>query len=115
MTTTTQQTSTSNVGDQSQVDAQLKQAIVDKKNAQIQAWSQQINQLQQAMQSVSSELRSESEQKISDLTAARDQAVTQVHNLQQATQDNWEALLKQTDQLFQGLADRFHGFVDKNS
>jgi glycyl-tRNA synthetase beta subunit len=115
MTGTAQQPISTQVEGQSQVDERLRQAILDKKKAQIEAWSQQIEQLQQAMQSVSSELRVATENRVIELTEARDQAFAQVESLRRATQENWETLLMQTDHLLQDLATRFHEFVERNN
>jgi glycyl-tRNA synthetase beta subunit len=112
MANTTQQPISNQVDGQSQVDERLRQAILDKKQAQIEAWSQQIEHLQQALQSVSSELRVEAQKRVIALTDARDQALTQVESLKRASQENWHALLMQTDHLFQDLATRFHDFVE---
>ena len=71
MTNTTQRPIGNQVEGQSQVDERLRQAILDKKQAQIEAWSQQIEQLQQALQSVSSELRVETEKRVIELTEPR--------------------------------------------
>ncbi|EAQ74779.1 hypothetical protein [Synechococcus sp. WH 5701] len=115
MTNTTQRPFGNQVEGQSQVDERLRQAILDKKQAQIEAWSQQIEKLQQALQSVSSELRVETEKRVIELTEARDQAFAQVESLRRATQENWETLLIQTDHLLQDLATRFHEFVEQGN
>ena len=49
--------------DQQRANEQLRQAILDKKQAQIEAWSAQIEQLQQSMQSVAENLRDETEKR----------------------------------------------------
>jgi hypothetical protein len=64
---------------------------------------------------VSSELRFETEKRVIELTDARNQAFAQVERLKLATQENWDTLLMQTDHLFQDLATRFHGFVERNN
>jgi len=115
MTNTIQQPISNQVEGQSQVDKHLRQAILDKKKAQIQAWSQQIEHLQKALLSVSSEVRVETEKRVIELTDARDQAYAQVERLQRATQENWDTLLMQTDHLFQDLATRFHEFVERSN
>lgn len=114
MTNTTQRPSSNQAEGQSQVDERLRLAILDKKEAQIKAWSQQIEHLQQTLQSLSSELRVKTEKRVLELTNARDQALAQVDSLKRATQENWETLLVQTDHLFQNLANRFHEFVERN-
>ncbi|MFO7629560.1 MAG: hypothetical protein R6W06_08620 [Prochlorococcaceae cyanobacterium] len=115
MTNTTERPSSNQAEGQSQVDERLRQAILDKKQAQIKAWSQQIEHLQQTLQTVSSELRFETEKRVIELTDARNQAFAQVESLKRATQENWDTLLMQTDHLFQDLATRFHEFVERNS
>lgn len=114
MTNTTQRPSSNQAEGQSQVDERLRLAILDKKEAQIKAWSQQIEHLQQTLQSLSSDLRVKTEKRVLELTNARDQALDQVNTLKRATQGNWETLLVQTDHLFQNLATRFHEFVERN-
>lgn len=114
MTNTTQRPSSNQAEGQSQVDERLRLAILDKKGAQIKAWSQQIEHLQQTLQSLSSDLRVKTEKRVLELTNARDQALDQVNTLKRATQENWETLLVQTDHLFQNLATRFHEFVERN-
>lgn len=114
MTNTTQRPSSNQAEGQSQVDERLRLAIIDKKEAQIKAWSQQIEHLQQTLQSLSSDLRVKTEKRVLELTNARDQALDQVNTLKRATQGNWETLLVQTDHLFQNLATRFHEFVERN-
>ena len=71
MTNTTQRSISNNVEGQSQVDKRLRQAILDKKEAQIKDLSQQIVVLQQTLQSMSSELRVETDQRMLELTNAR--------------------------------------------
>jgi len=115
MTNTTQRSDSNQVDGQSQVDERLRQAILDKKQAQIEAWSRQIEHLQQAVHSVSSELRVETEKRVIELTDARDQAFAQVERLKRATEENWDTLLMQTDHLFQDLATRFHEFVERSN
>lgn len=115
MNNTTQRPIGNQIDGQSQVDERLRQAILDKKQAQIEAWSRQIEQLQKTLQSVSSELRVETEKRVIELSEARDQAFTQVESLRRATQENWETLLMQTDHLLQDLATRFHEFVERSN
>ncbi|QNI69698.1 hypothetical protein [Cyanobium sp. NS01] len=97
--------------DQTLANEQLRQAILDKKQAQIEAWSAQIEQLQQGMQSVAENLRDETEKRLEELRQARGQARAQLESLQQATQDSWDSLLQKSDHFFQDLAERFHAFV----
>ncbi|MCT0201835.1 hypothetical protein [Synechococcus sp. CS-603] len=115
MSNTSQPPISNQADGQSQVDEQLKQAILAKKQAQIEAWSHQIETLKQTLQSISSEVRNETEKRVAELTEARDQAHSQAERLKQATQANWEALLIQTDHLFQDLATRFHNFAEKDN
>jgi glycyl-tRNA synthetase beta subunit len=115
MTNTSERSISNQVEAQSQVDERLRQAILDKKHAQIEAWSQQIEHLQQVLHSVSSELRVETEKRVIELSDARDQAFAQVERLKLASQENWDTLLMQTDHLFQDLATRFHELVDRGN
>ena len=56
---------------QSQLDERLRQAILDEKESRIKDLSQQIEVLQQTLQSMSSELRVETDQRMLELTNAR--------------------------------------------
>ena len=71
----------------------MRQAIVDRRQAEIDAWNSQIEQLVQA----------------------RDQGMEQLQRLREATQSNRENLLQQTDNTFQDLADRLHKLVESNT
>jgi DNA anti-recombination protein RmuC len=71
MTNTTPRSISNNVAGQSQVDERLRQAILDKKEAQIKDLSEQIEDLQQTLQGMSSELRVEADQRVLELTNAR--------------------------------------------
>ena len=106
---------TSSEVDQRRANEQLRQAILDKKQAQIEAWSAQIDEMQQRLQSAAESVRGETEKRLAELRQARDQANVQLESLQKATQDSWESLLQQSDTFFQELAGRFHEFVSKQS
>lgn len=109
------QTTTRNHVDQSQVDERLRKAILDKKQAQIEAWSRQIEQLQEGLQNVTSSLRSETEKRLLDLTEARDRAIKHLDQLQQSTHETWASILQQSDEVFQDLAERFHAMAQDQS
>ena len=109
------QTTTKNHVDQSQVDERLRKAILDKKKAQIEAWSRQIEQLQEGLQNVTASLRSQTEERLSDLTEARDQAVKHLDQLQQSSQETWASILQQSDKVFQDVAERLHAMAQDQS
>lgn len=111
MTTTTNRSDV----DQSQVNEQLRTAILDKKQAQVEAWSKQIETLRAGLQDAAATMRNETEKRVADLTEARDQASEQLVRLQNSTQETWASILQQSDELFQDLAERFHFFVDAQS
>jgi DNA anti-recombination protein RmuC len=71
MTNTTPRSISNNVEGQSQVDERLRQAILDKKEAQIKDLSEHIEDLQQTLQGMSSELRVEADQRVLELTNTR--------------------------------------------
>jgi DNA anti-recombination protein RmuC len=101
--------------DQSQVNEQLRAAILDKKQAQVEAWSKQIETLRAGLQDAAATVRNETEKRVADLTEARDQASEQLVRLQSSTQETWASILQQSDELFQDLAARFHAFADAQS
>ncbi|CAK6690551.1 hypothetical protein [Synechococcus sp. CBW1107] len=103
--------STTSEVDQQLANEELRQAILDKKEAQIEAWSAQIAKMQQGLQTVAEGVRDETEKRLAELLQARDQARVQLESLQKATQDSWDSLLQQSDTFFQDLAKRFHEFV----
>lgn len=111
MTTTTNRSDV----DQSQVNEQLRTAILDKKQAQVEAWSKQIETLRAGLQDAAATMRNETEKRVAELTEARDQASEQLVRLQNSTQETWASILQQSDELFQDLAERFHSFVDAQS
>lgn len=113
--TNTPMPTTSTAVDQQRANEQLRQAILAKKQAQIQAWSAQIEQMQQGLKSVADSVRNETEKRLAELSHARDQARVQLESLQQATQESWESLLQQTDSVFQDISRRFHEFVSEQS
>lgn len=115
MTITNPSIPTSSGQDQSQVDERLRQAILDKKEAQIEAWTMQIEQLREHLKDVAANVRQETEQRLSDLVAARDRALTRLEQLKQSTQQSWAEVLSHTDAAFQELADRFHSFAEGKS
>lgn len=94
-------------------DEQLKQAILNKKQAQIDAWSLQIDRLRQSLDSAADTVRAVTEQRLADLEQARDQGLDQLEGLRQATRETWGSLLRQSDDLFQDLASRFHDLATK--
>ena len=71
--------------DQRQED-ELRQAILDKKQEQIEDWSQHIENLQQTLESAPPGLRIETEKRVTDLTDAREQATAKVERLKPETQ-----------------------------
>ena len=97
--------------DQQRADEQLREAILAKKQAQLQAWSAQIEQMQQGLLSMAENLRGETGKRLAELRQAR----TQLERLQQATQESWESLLQESDSFFQDVARRFHAFVSRQS
>jgi septal ring factor EnvC (AmiA/AmiB activator) len=101
--------------DQSQVNQQLRDAIVAKKEAQIEAWNRQIEKLQQDLQSVAGDVRAATEQRLAELREARDRAQAQLERLRQATRESWQEILRQSDELFQDLARRFHEFASEGN
>ncbi len=100
--------------DQDRANAQLKEAVLNKKRVQIEAWSAQIEQLQEGLSGLADSMRSTTRQRLDDLSNARNQATAQLEQLQQSSQENWDALLQQSDAFFHDLADRFHRFASKN-
>ena len=54
------------------MDERLRQAILAKKQAQINDWSQQIEDFEQALQSMTPELRVDTDQRVLELSNARD-------------------------------------------
>ncbi len=100
--------------DQDRANAQLKEAVLNKKRVQIEAWSAQIEQLQEGMSGLADSMRSTTRQRLDDLSNARNQATAQLEQLQQSSQENWDALLQQSDAFFHDLAVRFHRFASKN-
>jgi hypothetical protein len=114
MTTTTKLATTADRNDQSPANAQLKEAVLNKKRVQIEAWSGQIEELQQGMSGLAESVRRTTRQHLDELINARNQATAQLEQLQQSSQENWESLLQQSDALFQDLAGRFHRFASKN-
>ncbi|WP_216903536.1 hypothetical protein [Synechococcus sp. CCY 9618] len=115
MTSTQQQTSTRSSGNMDNVDERLRQAILDKRQAQIQELSEKIDRLQNQARQVADDVRSETQSKIDDLKAARDAATARLEELKQGTQETWSSLLEQTDEAFQSMSDRFHSFVNNQA
>lgn len=101
--------------DQTQVNEQLRKAVLEKKQAQVEAWSMQIERLQEGLKDAAANVREETEKRVADLTEARDRASEQLVRLQQSTQDTWSSLLQQSDAVFQDLAERFHAFTEGQS
>lgn len=114
MTTTTKPTTSASRDDQNHANAQLKEAVLNKKRVQIEAWSAQIEQLQQGMSGLADSVRRITRQRLDELINARNQATAQLDQLQQSSQGNWDSLLQQSDAFFQDLADRFHRFASNN-
>lgn len=100
--------------DQERANAQLKEAVLNKKRVQIEAWSAQIEQLQEGLSGLADGVRNTTRQRLDDLNNARNQATAQLEQLQQSSQENWDTLLQQSDAFFHDLADRFHRFASKN-
>ncbi|TVS01462.1 MAG: hypothetical protein EA413_13930 [Cyanobium sp. PLM2.Bin73] len=100
---------------QAQVDERLKQAILDKRQAEIDAWNTKIVQLRSNLNQLTDDARQETQKRVDQLVQARDQGLEQLQQLRQASQNNWESLLQQSDATFQKLADRFHDLVEKNT
>lgn len=115
MTSIQQQPTMPTSTDQSQVDDQLRQAVLAKKEAQLQEWSAQIERLQAQVKQMSADVRIETEKKIDQLITARDQAGSRLEELRTATRETWEDLLRQSDTTFQAIADQFHSFVSKHT
>ncbi|MEA5441587.1 hypothetical protein [Cyanobium gracile] len=97
------------------VDERLRQAILDKRQAQIQELSDKIDQLQNQAKQVAEGVRDETQSKLKELRAARDAATSRLQELQRSSQDAWSGLLEQTDEAFQSMSDRFHAFVNSQS
>ncbi|NQV09823.1 MAG: hypothetical protein HQ527_01445 [Cyanobacteria bacterium] len=101
--------------DQTQVNEQLRKAVLEKKQAQVEAWSMQIEKLQEGLKDAAANVRDETEKRVADLTEARDQASEQLAQLQQSTQETWASILEQSDEVFRDLAERFHAFTEGQS
>ena len=114
MTNTNQVMTTGAQQDSAAVDERLKQAILDKRQSDIDAWNRHIEQLEGNLNQLTDEARQEAQKRLDQLMQARDQGMEQLQDLRQATQSNWETLLQQSDATFQNLADRFHKLVEKN-
>ena len=115
MTSIQQPSTTPTSADQSHVDDQLRQAVLAKKEAQLQEWSAQIEKLQATVKQVGADVRSETEKKIDALIAARYQAGSRLEELRTAPRETWEDLLRQSDTTFQTVADQFHSFVRQHT
>lgn len=115
MTNTISQPTTRDDVDQSQVNEQLRKAILDKKQAQVEAWSKEIEKLQASLANVADNVRNETAKRVADLTEARDKAREQFNRLQQSTQETWGSILQQSDEVFQDLAERFHAMAQDQS
>ena len=97
------------------LDERLRQAILDKRQAQIQELSDKIDQLQHQARQVAEGVRDETESKLEELRAARDAARSRLQELQRSTQEAWSSVLEQTDEALQSVSDRFHAFVNSQS
>lgn len=115
MNTTIQPMNTVTTTDRQAADEQLKQAILDKRQAEIDAWNNQIDQFRNNLQSLADDARLEAQKRLDNVVQARDQGVDQLKRLRDATQENYERLLKESDTAFQQLADQFHGLVENNT
>jgi DNA anti-recombination protein RmuC len=115
MNTTIQSNSTATAADRHAVDENLKQAILDKRQAEIDAWNNQIEQFRDNLQNLADDARQETQKRLDSVVEARNQGVEQLRQLRDATQDNFERLLKESDTAFQKLADQFHGLVEDNT
>ncbi len=115
MNNSIQQKSSVSGEDRAAVDKQLWQAIVDKRQVEIDAWNQRIEMLRDNLTQLGDDARLVAQKRLDDLVQARDQAVDQLSQLRQATQDNVENLLKQSDATFQNLAETFHDLVESNT
>jgi vacuolar-type H+-ATPase subunit H len=115
MTNTNQVMTTGAQEDSAAVDERLKQSILDKRQADIDAWDRQIEQLEGNFNQLTDEARQEAQKRLDQLVQARDQGMEQLQHLRQATRSNWETLLQQSDATFQNMADRFHNLLEKNT
>ena len=115
MTNTNQVMTTGAQEDSAAVDERLKQSILDKRQADIDAWDRQIEQLEGNFNQLTDEARQEAQKRLDQLVQARDQGMEQLQHLRQATRSNWETLLQQSDATVQNLADRFRNLVEKNT
>jgi uncharacterized coiled-coil DUF342 family protein len=115
MTTTEQQTTQRTTKEMGDVDERLRQAILDKRQAQIRELTEKIDQLQRQADHVAEGVRSETRSRLDDLRAARDAAMARLEELKRSTQETWAGLLMQTDEAFQSMSDHFHAFVNSQT
>lgn len=115
MTTAQQPTGNRSSQEMVNVDERLRQAILDKRQAQIAELSERMDQLQNQTKHVAENLGSETERKLNALKEARQTALSRLDDLRQGTQDNWAGLLEQADQALQSMSDRFHAFVNSQT
>ncbi len=115
MTSTQLNTSSSSSARMDNVDERLRQAILDKRQAQIQEFSEKIDQLQNQARQVADEVRNRTQNQLDELQSARDAAMSRLEELKQGTQETWSGLLAKTDEAFQSMSDRFHSFVNSQS
>jgi hypothetical protein len=101
--------------DSTAVDVRLKQSLLDKRQADTDAWNRHIEQLEGNLNQLTDEARQEAQKRMDQLVQARDQGMEQLRHLRRATQGNWGTLLQQSDATFQNLADHFHYLVEKNT
>ncbi len=73
----------------------------------------QIENLQHGMQQAADAVRDETQRQIQNLTAARDEAVSQLDQLQEVTEENSDMLRKQTEELLQELSERFEALQSR--
>ncbi|MEO1004183.1 MAG: hypothetical protein AAFX65_13885 [Cyanobacteria bacterium J06638_7] len=114
MTTTNQTIPSTTQESREAVDERLRQAVLDKRQSEIEAWNRQIEELRSGLSNLTEDARQEIEKRVDQLLQARDQGMEQLQRLQEATQDNWQQLLEQSDATFGSLADRFHALVESN-
>ncbi len=101
--------------DRSATDERLRQALLDKRQAEIEAWNRQIEQFRDNLKGFAEDARAEALKRLDAMVQARDQGIEQLRELRQATHDNFDGLLRQTDTAFQKLADQFHSLVQRNT
>jgi DNA anti-recombination protein RmuC len=115
MTTTEQQTTQRNTKEMGDVDERLRQAILDKRQAQIRELTATIDQLQRQADQVAEGVRSETGRRLDDLRAARESAMARLEELKRSIQETQAGLLVQNNEAFQSISDSFHAFVNSQT